>query len=449
MQKNKSMKKVMALIAAAALVITVTGCSGKAETGGEAVSTGEDIQGNMEAESGIKGSELEIAVVYTGNQAMDFQEIAADFEREYGCKVNIAEYGADYENTLKTRMAANDLPDVFMTHGWSVLRYKEYLKDLKNEPWVQDYDESAFGVIQDEDGAVYVMMIGEGVNGTVVNKQVCDASGVDPYSIHTWDDFGQACAKIKEAGYTPISVVPNPGLLANIAGTWVSYEGEAAQDGSAMLDGSWDWESYRGLLDAYAGWLEAGYFYEDVMTINDADLVERYASGEAAFCLGNGPEIMLTCQSLNPDSEYLFLPSFASKEGGAEFVGIGEGGAFGIWKDTDNEAAAKVFLEYMARPENAVKMNGLTGEISCLKSAMETDNSYGLKVFQEMKEKCGDSILYENLWDRKYMPSGMWPIFGNACSMLFDNYSEEGKHSVLEYLKENYQDLYEAAKEVS
>lgn len=45
------------------------------------------------------------------------------------------------------------------------------------------------------------------------------------------------------------------------------------------------------------------------------------------------------------------------------------------------------------------------------------------------------------------MPSGMWPIFGNASNMLFDDPSEKGQDAVIEYLLENYQDLYEAAKE--
>lgn len=45
------------------------------------------------------------------------------------------------------------------------------------------------------------------------------------------------------------------------------------------------------------------------------------------------------------------------------------------------------------------------------------------------------------------MHSGMWPIFGNASNMLFDNHSEKGQDEVIEYLLENYQDLYEAAKE--
>lgn len=108
-----------------------------------------------------------------------------------------------------------------------------------------------------------------------------------------------------------------------------------------------------------------------------------------------------------------------------------EGDTFGIWKDTGNADAAKLFLEYMARPEVAQEMNAATGKISCLKSTMEIDDSYGLQVFQERKEKCADcDIFYENLWDRQYMPSGMWSIFGNASNMLFDDDSEAGQDEV-------------------
>lgn len=433
MVRRRKMKKAVAMALAAILTISMTACAGSGK---------ED--GSGEAEGGT----LEVAVTYTGDTAAVFKEIIADFEEESGYTVNVAEYGGDYESTLKTRMAANELSDVFMTHGWSLLRYKEYLMDLSNEEWVKDYDESALGTIQDEDGSVYVMMIGEGINGIVVNKDACDAAGVDPYSIHTWDDFTAACQQIKDTGVTPISVLSNAGLLANIAGTFVSYEGELAEDSEAMLDGTWDWESYNSLLDYYAEWIEKGFFYEDIMTMNDADLTERFASGEGAFNLGNGPEIMLACRKLNPDANFIFMPIFASQEGGKEFVGIGEGSAFGIWKDTENEEAAKALLEYLRQPEIALKINEQTGEVSCQKPIMEQDQGYGMSVFDEMKEKCTEcNLLYGNLWDRQYMPSGMWAIFGTASNMLFDDSSSAGRQAVLDYLKENYQSLYEAAQQ--
>ena len=151
------------------------------------------------------------------------------------------------------------------------------------------------------------------------------------------------------------------------------------EDGAAQLDGSWDWQDYKNSLIKYTvNWIDSGYFYEDILTLVDSDLTERYATGQSAFILGNDPSVLVTCLSLNPEANYIFLPSFASAEGGAEHVGIGEGDTFGIWKDTQNEAAAKAFLEYMARPEVAVAINDVTGKLSCLQSSMEIDDSYGL-----------------------------------------------------------------------
>ena len=452
-----SMKKLGSILLSTAMVMSLAAC-GSQNTSAPAATTDDSAtkeeaaapaESAVAADTDVSGSTLEVAVTYTGDQATTFQGLVDKFEEEYGVTVNIAEYGGDYENTLKTRMASNELPDVFQTHGWSLLRYKEYLMNLQDQPWISDYDESALGVIQDDDGAIYVLMISELINGTLVNLDACDAAVIDPYAIHTWDDFTEACAKIKASGLTPLNVVSNPGLLANFAGTFVSYEGEMFEDSAAMLDGSFDWQDYKDSLVKYmANWIDSGYYYDDILTMADTDMTERFAAGKGAFSLGNDPSVMLTCLSLNPDARFAFMPSFASKEGGKEHVGIGEGDTFGIWKDTGNADAAKLFLEYMARPEVAQEMNAATGKISCLKSTMEIDDSYGLQVFQEMKEKCADcDIFYENLWDRQYMPSGMWSIFGNASDMLFDDDSEAGQDEVIEYLLENYQDLYDAAQE--
>ncbi len=390
---------------------------------------------------------LEIAVTYTGTEATVFKDLVSTFEEQTGYTVNVAEYGEDYESTMKTRMASNDLPDIFQTHGWSLLRYKEYLMALNDEDWISDYDESALGVIQDDDGSIYVLMISELINGTLVNLDICEEAGVDPYEIHTWQEFTEACQKIKDAGYTPNGTNAQAGILANSAGTWTTYDGELAQDGDAMLDGTYNWDSYETMLETYASWIDSGFYYEDILSMKDSDFTERFASNQAAFIQGYDPSVLLTALELNPDGNYAFLPHFASADGGEEFVGIGEGDTFGIWKDTKVESAAKEFLEYMAQPEVALAMNEASGKLSCLTSTMAIDESYGLQCLTTMQEKTADcNLIYENLWDRKYMPSGMWSIFENATQMLFDDNSESGIADVKAYLQENYTDLYEAAQ---
>ena len=128
---------------------------------------------------------LEVAVTFNGVQIDTFKEIVQAFTDETGINVNIVEYGNDYENTIKTRMASNNLPDVFMTHGWSIARYKDYLLDLRDQPWVSEYLDAALGVIRDSDGAIYALMTSHSASATLVNIEVCEAAGVDPWSLHT------------------------------------------------------------------------------------------------------------------------------------------------------------------------------------------------------------------------------------------------------------------------
>jgi raffinose/stachyose/melibiose transport system substrate-binding protein len=427
------------------MMFSLVACGGKTEeTSSEPTKAASGSGGSETATEGdISGKSLEIAVRYTGAQLEVFQKVVDDFNAQYNTKVTVSSYGDDYEATLKTRMASDELPDIFETHGWSILRYKEYLMDLSDQGWVKDYDDSALGVIKDTDGAIYVLMISELIGGTLVNLDVCEAAGVDPYSIYTWDDLLAACEQVKAAGYTPISNGIGSGELANIAGTYYSYQGEKYELSDSMLDGTFDWSVYKDLLGDLSKWIDNGYLYKDIATMTGTDFTERWAADKAAFFVGNDPGFLIAAKQLNADGNYAFLPCFASTKEGVQFVPVGEGDAFGVWKDTKNEEAAKIFLNYLATPEVTTTINKATGKISALTTAVESDN-YGEQLFAALKEKYPNTF-YENYWDRKYMPSGMWPIFGNAGAMLLADYSDKGIEAVIEYLSENFKDLYEQA----
>ncbi len=149
-----------------------------------------------------KEKTIEIATYLSGDTLSAYKQVIADFESETGVKVTLDEYGDDYESTMKTRMASNDLPDIFETHGWSLIRYKEYLTDLSGEAWASELNNAALGVIKDSDDKLYALMTTGSCLGTAVNMNVCEAAGVDPWAIETWEDFNAACDKIKAAGYT-------------------------------------------------------------------------------------------------------------------------------------------------------------------------------------------------------------------------------------------------------
>lgn len=444
MLRGKLGKKAMAICLAASSVLLIACGGSTAQESGTPDSSAKGTEvASEEAGTNFEGKTIEIATYLSGDTLSAYKQVIADFESETGVKVTLDEYGDDYESTMKTRMASNDLPDIFETHGWSLIRYKEYLTDLSGEAWASELNNAALGVIKDSDDKLYALMTTGSCLGTAVNMNVCEAAGVDPWAIETWEDFNAACDKIKAAGYTPVAnYFTSAGALANANGSWLSYEGEQFNDNEAMLNGTWDWQNFGVILDYLQTWFDNGYLYEDCGTIKQADVIERCAQNECAFVVGIGTSFQTAVVAQNPEIKMAMIPICASKEGGARFCGIGEGASFGIWKDTDEMEVCKAFLNYVS--QNADGINAAAGEISTL--PCETTKSYGMQLMEEMESHYPD-VFYDNLWDRKYMPSGMWSVFQVAAGMFCEDQSDESKAEVIEYLKENYTDLYEAAQE--
>ena len=351
MAMKKWMKTTAALCLTASSVL-LTACGGNNATQNNAAGadgSAETTENTADGSTDYSGKSIEIATYLTGDTLAAYKEVIAGFESETGVNITLDEYGDDYESMMKTRMASNDLPDIFETHGWSLIRYKEYLTDLSGEPWAGDLSDAALGVIRDTDGKIYTLMTTGSCLGTAVNMDVCEAAGVDPWAIETWDDFNEACDKIKEAGYTPIAnYFTSAGALANADGSWLSYEGETYDVNEEMLNGTWDWEEFRTILDYLQTWFDNGYLYEDCGTISQTDAIERCARNECAFVVGIGSSYQTAVVAQNPDVTMAMIPICASEEGGARFVGIGEGASFGIWKDTEEMDVCKAFLNYIA-----------------------------------------------------------------------------------------------------
>lgn len=454
MIKKKWLRTTLALCLTASIMM-LTACGGNPAPSQEASKGSQEAaapessaasstaSGDTAATPQFSGKSIEIATYLSGDTLAAYKNVIDGFKAETGVEVVLDEYGSDYESTMKTRMASNDLPDIFETHGWSLIRYKEYLTDLSGESWAKDLNKAALGVIQDTDGKLYTLMTTGSCLGTAVNMTVCEAAGVDPWAIETWDDFNAACEKIKAAGYTPIAnYFTSAGALANANGSWLSYEGAMFNDNEAILNGTWDWANFRTILDYLSTWFEKGYLYADCGTIKQPDAIERCARNECAFIVGIGSSYQTAVVAQNSEVKMAMIPIPASKPGGTRFCGIGEGASFGIWKDTEEMEVCKAFLNYVAA--NADGINVAAGEISTLPS--ETSKSYGMTLMEEM-ESHFPNVFYDNLWDRKYMPSGMWGIFQVAAGMFYEDQSDASKDEIIAYLKENYTDLYEAAKE--
>ena len=183
MQK-KYLKAVSALMCTA-MCVSLAACG----SGG-----GSDEGGSGSGSSGSGG--LEIAYNLTTDDFSVFEDIINDFSEETGIDVTIYNGGDDYESAMKTRMSSGDLPDMWVTHGWSLIRYSEYMMELSDQEWVSNIEPGLKEVITHHTGVQFILPITQAVAAIMYNKDVLTQAGVDATQIRTWDDFAAACQSV-------------------------------------------------------------------------------------------------------------------------------------------------------------------------------------------------------------------------------------------------------------
>ena len=144
------MKKTMKLALCTMLFgIIAAGCSTQ-----ENSSTSSAVQ---QGEGELKGK-IVMMTNSSGGTYNAVTEIVEDFMKQHpGVEIELSSQGSDYESLMKAKMAANDLPDVFATHGWSVNRYSEYLLPLNDQEWYENLNEEIIPSISDSDGNIYTL----------------------------------------------------------------------------------------------------------------------------------------------------------------------------------------------------------------------------------------------------------------------------------------------------
>lgn len=431
-------KRLWTAIAAGCLAMgALCGCTQAAQEGAE--------EGGAKAPK--EAAVLELEVGYTGDTLEQFRTVVDGFSKETGIQIELVTPGADYETVMKTRMASGDMPDIFLTHGWSIARYKEYLEELGDEPWTEYLSDSVREVITDEEGKLYVLCVTQGINGIEYNREVLEQAGVEAADIRTMDDFMEACGKIKAAGITPVFMGGkddwmSANLMGNFAPAYFTAEGCAYPGKEAMKDGSFQWETDgKAFFNQIRDMVNNGYFNEDFVTADEVQGFEALANGKCAFLVGGIAVDKIT--AYNGDAQIGTMPVPSTSESGKSQYMVGEGSAFGIWKDSEYMDEAKQFLEYLARPEIAEKIVAADGQIPALTN-IDTAGSLTYQIFTESESEFDGDICYDNIFDREYLPNGMWSVMTDSVMEVLMDPTDEGVANAAENMQENYVEKLEA-----
>jgi len=350
---------------------------------------------------------ISVWVSGAGSQVEVLKVACEDFTAETGIKVEFSAPGDTYEEMMKTKMASNDLPDVFDTHGWAVVRYSDYLMPVNDMAFYKNISSQIIPTVS-KDGKTYVLPFDMDLTGIVYNVDVMNEAGVDVDKIKTWADFEAACEKIKAIGKTPVTLGGSSGVTVGwyydrVAPSFY-YTDETNSKAADLKSGKFDpkpWEEISAMLDR---WVSKGYLNADCVTGDFMGDITAISTAKAGFDFIQNVAITMGRANVNPDGNMGMMPIPSKSASDEPSLISGEGVALGIWKDTKHKAAAEKLLNYLAQPEVAAKVCTATGNVPAL-----TNVKVDLGVLQQYIDKYSDVEAF-NYFDRAYCPSGMWDV---------------------------------------
>ncbi|SFM27016.1 raffinose/stachyose/melibiose transport system substrate-binding protein [Paenibacillus sp. 1_12] len=416
------MRKTFLSMVAVFLVISVAllGCSqrpsGATETVADSKTAKPDAAGNTASSGGGEKIKLSVYSTITATASQDvMKEIANDFMKENpNTQVEFQFPGTEYENILKVKMAANDLPDVFDTHGWAIIRYGKYLADLKDQPWASQQTDTIKPVVTDKDGKVHALVMSEAKDGISYNVDLLQKYNIELPK--TFEELLAASEKIKTQSNGEVTPLFMSGIDNGMIGGFLDLYATAllispkVNDMQALLDGKFDWNKWTPLAQKLLDMKTKGYINVDVLTAKRSDVPQRFAQGKIAFLTG-APSFADDVHKINPNVKIGLMPLTSMVSGDEPTFTGGERYTMGAWKDGKHLNESKKLIAFYAKADNMAKIanvNKLPAGLKGVKSQHE---------FSEYYDKYVNTRVFP-YFDRVYLPNGMWDVMCKTGTAL-------------------------------
>ena len=340
-----------------------------------------------------KAVTLNVVTSYGGDDGnrKNFENAVKAYEESTGNKVNdgSATSNEEWKAKVLTDFETGSEPDVlfFFTNA-DAEHFISAGKVVSIEEIRAEYPDYA-GNMKDSmmavaaDGKQYAVPSSGYWENMFVNKKVLEDCGVAvPGPDYTWEQFLADCETIKEAGYTPIAC-----SLVEVPHYWFEFTVmnngtvENHLDVPAAADDAAAAKWAAGLNDIKALY-EAGYFPANTLTASDAETVELFNSGEAAFLIDGSWKVGYfteNAEDLN-DFAIAYVPGKGERSASEAIGGISMGYFITTkaWNDPDKREAAVEFVSQLTSDE--VLSTFVTTEVTALVNGAKPE---GLNPLQQ------------------------------------------------------------------
>ncbi|MFG6147846.1 ABC transporter substrate-binding protein [Halobacillus sp. B23F22_1] len=415
-------KSVLKFVGSIGMVTLLAACGGSNGDG--------NGNGGEEEISGSEEGKLTIALTASSEgERAAFEGLIEEFEEKNDVEVEASFPGGGYEDQMRVQMAANDLPDVFDTHGWSQLRYGEYTHDQQDMDWVDNMKPEMEDVVTDEEGKVYTYPVNMAQDGVIYNENILEEYGIEVPE--TWDEFVSALETVRDEAngqVAPLWIAGGDGFpLGQLVDQMMTPMFETDEDNDyteELLDGSFDWSRYEWLPEQLLMLQENDLLNQDVLTAKYAQAPEIMAGEQAAFMFAGG-SIGPDTTALNEEVEVGLMPTPTVHEGDEPVWIGGERFALAIFEESEMKEEAEQFIEFIAEPENAQRIAEGTNLASAIEG-VEADTYFS----EDLEKYSGVEVV--SYFDRVYLPSGMWDVMSTTTEELLAGGTPEEAANTME-----------------
>ncbi len=354
-------KKIMALVMASAMAVSLTACgNGASDTPADTTAApAEDGSKAAEAAPAGDGSELVYWSMWeaTEPQGQAIQAAVDKFTADTGISVNLQFKGrTGIREGLQPALDAGTNIDMFDEDIDRVnTTWGQYLMDLEDLVKGADYEATANAGLMAAcrevgGGTLKSIPYQPNVFAFFYNQAIFDEAGITAVPT-TWEELDAACAKIKEAGYTPITC--DDAYITCMFGYHMSRLVGEPKTEEIVKGGQWDDPSVLATAQAYADFASKGYFSETIASnVWPAGQNQELAMGTAGMYL-NGSWLPNEVKDMAGDDFVWGCFSYPEVEGGTDGTDAANYGAqvLAINKDSKNADAAFKLICYITQGE--------------------------------------------------------------------------------------------------
>ena len=403
------MKKVLVILLAAVMAIAAVGCG---------------LNGTSASNSNEKKEVVEVPLLMNngGNdtQSVLNQWIVDEFNKQYADQYKltiewIPGVADDIRSKLKMLNSSNDLPAVVTQLGaepaFADLLFKNNrLVDLKpyfdaSEEWQKYAFAESVAYNTTKDGKMYsAPATSTDYSGIYYNKEHFEKAGISSFP-KTWDEFWDACEKLKAAGYTPISLhTTETGWCPMLLATASLMESESGKKFiNTMYPSNFETDDMRKVMDIIKR--SFSYSTSDAIGGNYALAANNFCSGKTSM-IPNGPWMItsLSDPQYSPDG-FEGKVGYAMMPGEVMMSNQGQSYSCGVSVDHPKEVqeGAIEYLKFMATERIIRETSIQTGAFNPKVELTEDDMakfSPVMKIYAELVPNIkGTYPSYQGKWD--------------------------------------------------